>query len=360
MKRRTLRRSRREGSKMKGTVARQFPVQLGQVSLLPFQQPSSSSNPYRFQKLLEAERNEEEEQPKPSSLSLDVDADLDVDFSLDEKDFILSQDFFCTPDYITPDGQQISNSLDCNKENIPCPKSPEKLKTVRSKRQRQEGFLANSLSSSMLCNQVMDLESDSFDQDDLKTENPSVVASEKKMNYVSQSAVALRCRVLPPPCIRNPYIKEVGETDLDPLGSRRAKSTGFFSSVVGGDGLSRYHTDFHEIEQIGYGNFSRVFKVLKRIDGCMYAVKHSIRQLHQDTEKRQALMEVQALAALGSHANIVNYYTSWFENEHLYIQMELCDCSLSIKESSPFFSEGEVLEIMYQICTDCSGIAVHT
>lgn len=39
------------------------------------------------------------------------------------------------------------------------------------------------------------------------------------------------------------------------------------------------------IQQIGFGNFSRVFKVLKRIDGCMYAVKHSIRKLHQDTER---------------------------------------------------------------------------
>ena len=37
--------------------------------------------------------------------------------------------------------------------------------------------------------------------------------------------------------------------------------------------------------QISDGNFSRVFKVLKRIDGCMYAVKHSTRPLHQDTER---------------------------------------------------------------------------
>ncbi|GKU86819.1 hypothetical protein SLEP1_g1294 [Rubroshorea leprosula] len=33
------------------------------------------------------------------------------------------------------------------------------------------------------------------------------------------------------------------------------------------------------------GNFSQVFKVLKRIDGCMYAVKHTTRQLHQDRKE---------------------------------------------------------------------------
>lgn len=77
-------------------------------------------------------------------------------------------------------------------------------------------------------------------------------------------------------------------------------------------------------QQIGSGNFSSVFKVLKRIDGSLYAVKHGTKQLHQDAERllllyfsirlplclyvfaitfvpfrRKALMEVQCLAALG-------------------------------------------------------------
>ncbi|CAI9775771.1 unnamed protein product [Fraxinus pennsylvanica] len=77
----------------------------------------------------------------------------------------------------------------------------------------------------------------------------------------------------------------------------------FCPAGIGGDGLSRYRTDFHEIEQIGSGNFSRVFKVLKRLDGCMYAVKHSLKRLHQDTERSKALMEVQALASLGLPAH---------------------------------------------------------
>ncbi|GLU07401.1 hypothetical protein SLE2022_243610 [Rubroshorea leprosula] len=44
------------------------------------------------------------------------------------------------------------------------------------------------------------------------------------------------------------------------------------------------------------GNFSQVFKVLKRIDGCMYAVKHTTRQLHQDRKEES----VNGSSSLGS------------------------------------------------------------
>lgn len=51
---------------------------------------------------------------------------------------------------------------------------------------------------------------------------------------------------------------------------------------------------------------------------------------------------------LGSHENIVGYYTSWFENERLYIQMELCDRSLSISQGQSIKSE-EAFKIIYQV-----------
>lgn len=60
-------------------------------------------------------------------------------------------------------------------------------------------------------------------------------------------------------------------------------------------------------------------------------------------------MEVQALAALGFHENIVAYHTSWFEDEQLYIQMELCDHSLSSYNSSCSLTEEEVMEAFFQI-----------
>ncbi|KAA3475061.1 wee1-like protein kinase [Gossypium australe] len=331
--------AKRPSNKMKGTLGKHFQVQFHH-----HQSSSATSSSIFTRNLLDFGSQDD-----PSTSVPDLDA-------ADDKDFILSQDFFCTPDYITPDNQNLMNGFDCSKENIPCPKSPEKLNTLKSKRPRQEmiqdsdGILVNPLSPTLSgSQQIVELASDNFDADEGNLEKTIIPGVQKTKNYVSQSAVALRCRVMPPPCIKNPYLKNASEVDTDPFGNQRSKCAGFFPAIIGGDGLSRYHTDFHEIEQIGTGHFSRVFKVLKRIDGCLYAVKHSTRPLHQETERRKALMEVQALAALGSHENIVGYYSSWFENEQLYIQMELCDYSLSRKSSTQLFTEGEFLRAMHQM-----------
>ncbi|PIN05369.1 Cyclin-dependent kinase WEE1 [Handroanthus impetiginosus] len=318
---------------VKGTLANHLTMQLDQVSLnLPLQ----SGNTSRFQKLHDSEAHSE-------SLPPDFDAEAAGD-----KDFILSQDFFCTPDYITPEMPAMVSNLDCNKENIQCPKSPEKIKTNRSKRPKLDVNLEASLESTDIGHEpLVDLVEGTLGTDEMKTEK--AVELKKGRSFVSQSAMALRCRVMPPPCLKNPYIKDASEFGADPFGNQRSKCAGFYPAGIGGDGLSRYRTDFHEIEKIGDGNFNHVYKVLKRIDGCMYAVKRSMRQLHQDTERRKALMEVQALAALGYHENIVSYYSSWFENEQLYIQLELCDHSLSINRLPKLLTEGEALDAMYQI-----------
>ncbi|KAG0462999.1 hypothetical protein HPP92_021475 [Vanilla planifolia] len=259
-----------------------------------------------------------------------------------DKDFILSQDFFCTPDYITP---EIPTTLELNKENFACPKSPEK--STRNKRHRK-GCSPCILppTTSQLLDEDVEVKFDDFGFEigEHKLIRPDL---EQKKHHVSQSAIALRCRVLPPPCIKNPYLAPNSSIALDIFSDRRAKLIGF-SPLIGGDGFSRYRTDFHEIEQIGNGNFSHVFKVLKRMDGCLYAVKHSIKQFHNDMERRHALREAQALAALGYHGNIVGYHTSWFENEKLYIQMELCDHSLSM-DKGYMLSSAEILEVLHQI-----------
>uniref|UniRef100_A0A803NQJ3 Wee1-like protein kinase n=1 Tax=Cannabis sativa TaxID=3483 RepID=A0A803NQJ3_CANSA len=248
---------------------------------------------------------------------------------------------------LTDQVDELAKSL---KESMPCPKSPEKLNTIKSKRRRQDDFSLNPLSPTLSdIQEMVEFENDDCDVDEVKMENITASGTKRVQSYVSQSAVALRCRVMPPPCIKNPYIKAASGMGMDPFGNQRSKCADLFAATIGGNGLSRYHTDFHEIEFIGSGNFSRVLKVLKRIDGCLYAVKHSIKQLHQDSERRKALMEVQCLGALGSHENIVGYYSSWFENEQLYIQMELCDCSLSINGSHQLLSETEVLEAVHQI-----------
>ncbi|KAG9134035.1 hypothetical protein Leryth_004728 [Lithospermum erythrorhizon] len=266
---------------VKGSLINPFTFQLGEISLT-----NQQSTP-RFQSVLD---------------SVEAQSEMGIIPPPPTFDEILSQDFFCTPDYITPDAAAIAYNF--HKDNIPCPKSPEKDKAA-TKRQR------------------LVLEEDICGREEWDNDT----ASEKRNGYVSQSAVALRWRAF-----------DVAD-----------RYEGVQLETIGGVGLSRYRADFHEIERIGNGNFSCVFKALKRIDGCLYAVKRSLKKLQKDTERRKALMEVQAMAALGSHQNIVRYYTSWFEDDHLYIQMELCDCNVSMSQSYKPCTEDEVLEALHQI-----------
>lgn len=61
---------------------------------------------------------------------------------------------------------------------------------------------------------------------EVKKEKIIATGTKKIQNYVSQSAVALRCRVMPPPCIKNPYVKDASDSDMDPLGNQRSKCAG--------------------------------------------------------------------------------------------------------------------------------------
>lgn len=89
--------------------------------------------------------------------------------------------------------------------------------------------------------------------------------------------------------------------------------------------VSRYHHEFLELEQIGQGEFGGVYKCRHRLDGCIYAIKKSLKPVAGSVNERIALNEVYAHAVLGKHPHIVRYYSAWAENDHMIIQNEYCN-----------------------------------
>jgi len=67
---------------------------------------------------------------------------------------------------------------------------------------------------------------DSLTRDDSEEEQPMQPVLEKRRGYVSQSAVALRCQVMPPPCVKNPYLNTDPCIDDAVYGGRQCNSAG--------------------------------------------------------------------------------------------------------------------------------------
>lgn len=120
----------------------------------------------------------------------------------------------------------------------------------------------------------------------------------------------------------------------------------------------RLRQEFCEVEEIGRGQFSTVYKAKNCVDQCHYAVKKTTRI--SKGLRQTELREVFALANVSMEAAacpyIVRYYSSWLEDGRLHIQTELCRCSLRDRlnerkawPSCASFTENEVLEVLRHV-----------
>jgi serine/threonine protein kinase len=119
---------------------------------------------------------------------------------------------------------------------------------------------------------------------------------------------------------------------VDPFERKKRKVGG-----APGPDLSRFRTEFTEIELIGKGSFSDVFRARNRLDGQFYAIKRLKRQCSGDIDKSVCEREASILAMLAQCSDedpmlachIIRYFASWFEDGRLYIQIEYCQSNLS-------------------------------
>lgn len=69
--------------------------------------------------------------------------------------------------------------------------------------------------------------------------------------------------------------------------------------------------------------------MISREDGKLYAVKQSKEKFKGEVDRLRKLEEVAKHQVLPPHPSLVKFYRAWEEKHRLYIQIELCQTSLS-------------------------------
>jgi wee1-like protein kinase len=124
--------------------------------------------------------------------------------------------------------------------------------------------------------------------------------------------------------------------------------------------ITRYEKEFVELKLLGEGEFGLVYQCLNRLDGCIYAIKRSIRPVAGSSFEKTSLNEVYAHAVLGKHDNVVRYYSAWAENNHMLIQNEYCNGgSLQTMLQKRFLNEAELKILLLHIAEGLKYIHSH-
>ena len=121
--------------------------------------------------------------------------------------------------------------------------------------------------------------------------------------------------------------------------------------------------DFQIISKLGEGAYSTVFKVMRTVDGKIYALK-KVKLLNlSDKEKENALNEVRILASVKSNY-VVSYKEAFFDEKDktLCIVMEFADNGdlyqkiVEHKKKAMFFEESEIWRIFIQLVSGLKAL----
>ena len=83
-------------------------------------------------------------------------------------------------------------------------------------------------------------------------------------------------------------------------------------------------SDFKILCELGKGSYGLVYKVQSQIDNNIYVIKKMELKHMKEKQQNEAWKEVMILKKV-NHSNIIKYYTSFLEDDNLYIVMEYAE-----------------------------------
>ena len=126
------------------------------------------------------------------------------------------------------------------------------------------------------------------------------------------------------------------------------------SSVSKNEKKSIFHENYEVLENLGSGHFGTVYKCKNKFDGLIYAIKVL------KTATKTAINEAQALASLNvmyESTYIVRYFSSWKEDNTVYIVMEMCSKNLEQwSQQNARIEEKTLRKIIKHLCKSLSKL----
>jgi len=110
-----------------------------------------------------------------------------------------------------------------------------------------------------------------------------------------------------------------------------------------------YDQCFQEINKIGEGSFGEVFKVKSKEDGQYYAVKKSKQYFRSSKYRQERLEEVKRYEEFSEHEHCVTLHKAWEQDDHLYMQMELCKENLETYALDNIIAEPQIWSILLDL-----------
>ena len=166
------------------------------------------------------------------------------------------------------------------------------------------------------------------DTDDILSSSPTGAAGRHSMNYYMKP---------PPPMIihNTPFVHLLTPQYFNQTNA----STDYVlpvppsSHLVADPYKNYYEMEFDELQQLGRGSFGWAFKVFRRSDGQVFAIKKTRHVFHGYKDRLRQLIEVEVMLHLQQyqnengthgHRNVLWLENAWEQNGYLYLMMEFC------------------------------------